>query len=388
MQRSSNAFCTLVGALVLNAGFATPLTLADEPEQTAASSSAQTEEPKKPDSTEQDQKAAESTRPDGDTVEVRISLPDGRTIIRLEPKTTMSARYKPRRSTAISTSRSLPDGSRISVATRGVRGGSNIASVRTGGGGGGGGGGSTTSGGGGGGGGGAGGGAASVVSADAGVETKARSSGGGVFSYGPPREERVKEAEEEVASGSQTIVVTNGQTESDSSSDSDTQSGTQNQSDSQADPQASDRDDAQTSTQSDTLGADQTDDQSNTPSVPTIGDPIIDDEGDATGGQSIKFDAEGMAATVIGNRVYFRGVEIVTSNRSFTVITGTRVASDSVILDPSRAQSTDSGESVTSSSGIVLEFASGSVIDLMMFSRSADPNQPNRVERTWTIRIR
>lgn len=387
MQRSSNAICTLVGALMLCAGFATPITLADEPEQKAASSPSEGEKAEQGDQGKQDQ-ASDSVRPDGDTVEVRISLPDGRTIVRLEPKSTMSARYSPRRSTEASTSRSLPDGSRISVATRGVRGGSNSASVRTGGGGGGGGGSSISGGGGGGGGAGGGGSAAVSGSADKGSETKARSGGGGVFSYGPPQKDRTQDAQEEISSGSQPLVVTNGQTQQESSADTGAGAGTQTHTNSQTNTQADTSNDSQTSTQDDSQGGSQTDDQNNTPSVPTIGDPIIDDDGDATGGQSIKFDAEGMAATVIGNRVYFRGVEIVTSNRAFTVITGTRVASDSVILDPTRSQSGGADESVTSSSGIVLEFASGSVVDLVMFSRSADPNQPNRVERTWTVRIR
>ncbi|HCT45451.1 MAG TPA: hypothetical protein DF699_09580 [Phycisphaerales bacterium] len=126
-------------------------------------------------------------------------------------------------------------------------------------------------------------------------------------------------------------------------------------------------------------------------SVPTIGEPSYDVEGNATGGQSVKYPNESMFATVIGNRVYFTGVELITSDQPFEVIVGTPVTGDSVIMDESRVSSALTG-SLTSASAsnseIVIEFGSDTVVELNMLSRSASPDNPLRSAHSWTVRVR
>ena len=136
MQRHTQSLHALLGALVLSAGLTTPLALADETvaDEKQAAAEAQLQPVQQADGTE----AQELVESDDEMVEVRISLPSGRTIVRLEPKRKMSARYTPIAGSNASTSRRLADGSRISVASRAVTGGSNSSSVRMGGGGGGG----------------------------------------------------------------------------------------------------------------------------------------------------------------------------------------------------------------------------------------------------------
>lgn len=326
MQRSTSSVRTLLGALLLSAGLASPLAMGDEPSKTQESPS----ESKPVEQVVQPGETSDTEREDADFVEVRISLPDGRTIVRLEPKRTMSARYSNRSSSpGSSTSRTLPDGSRISVGSRGVTGGSNSSSVRTGGGsggGGGGGGGSSAASGGGGSGGGS-----------SGEDSKSRNekhAGGGVFSYG-----------------------------SNNSSTNSAQSSAQNSESSAQTPRP----------------------------IPTVGDPVYDREGNASGGQRVEFNQAGMSAAVIGNMVYFIGVELVSSNAPFEVITGTRVAEDSVIMDDQRLSSPSNdplSSFNTANSQIKLEMESGTTVDLVMFSRSSNPDNPERVQHTWTVRIR
>ncbi|MEX0876689.1 MAG: hypothetical protein WD114_04435, partial [Phycisphaerales bacterium] len=104
MQLHSANLTSLLGAIVLSSGLASSLCLAEEPSVSAPEQAA---------AAETDADGVQTEDSETELVEVRISLPDGRTIIRLEPAGTNSAR----RSFAGGDSRSrmLPDGSRISV---------------------------------------------------------------------------------------------------------------------------------------------------------------------------------------------------------------------------------------------------------------------------------
>lgn len=328
MPRSNPSIRTFLAALTLSAGVATPLALADEPAKDDPALS-------DPDAQQQessgDEQAKGSSRDNADYVEVRVSLPDGRTFTRLEPKRNLSARYSRPGSAPTGTSRRLADGSRISVASRGVSGGSNSSSVRTGGGGGGGGSAASSSGGGGGGGG-----ASSSASkgsgSDASPETpsSANASGGGIFAYGS--------SESQNAGGN---------------SSSGSGAGRQ--------------------------------------PVPTIGDPTYDREGNATGGQRVEFHDAGMSAAVIGSRVYFNNVELVVADQDFEVVTGMRLEHNSAIMEESRLASGDAGSLGsfnTRASSIKLEFEPGTVVTLMLYTQSQSVIDPSREVRTWTVRIR
>lgn len=326
MQRSTPSIRTLLGALMLSAGIASPIALADDgvsEEQHTGESAPPVESVVDPGDSD-----SSSTREDADLVRVRVSLPDGRTITRLEPKHSMSARYGNRSSTPQSTSRRLADGSRISIGSRSVSGGSNSGSAQSSGGGGG--GGSSSSASGGGGGASSSGGGGSVASKSEAGEQR----GAGVFSFGA--------GESATASGSEASNRASG---------------------SSATPRP----------------------------IPTIGNPTYDRDGNASGGQRVEFHDAGMSAAVIGNRVYFTGAEMVSANAPFEVITGTRFATDSVIMDSLRLDS--SGSDLLSSfntrnSEIKVQMESGTVVDFVLFTPSDDPNNPERVQRTWTVRIR
>lgn len=336
MPRSNQPIRTFLGALVLSAGFATPLALADEPvsEQPVPGESDAQQQAE----AGNEQQATTSKRESADYVEVRVSLPDGRTFTRLEPKRNISARYTRKSSAPASTSRRMSDGSRISVASRGVRGGSNASSVRVGGGGGGGGGGAVSSSGGGGGGGGGSAassatkGSSSAAGAEAPIEAKA--SGGGIFSYG-----------------------------SESSNTGSANAPSSNATGSNAGRQ----------------------------SVPTIGEPSYDREGNATGGQRVEFHDAGMSAAVIGNRVYFNNVELVVADQPFQVISGTRLEHNSAIMEDGRLGSGGTGalgSFNTRSSSIKLEFESDTTVTLMLYTQPLNSINPERDMRTWTVRIR
>lgn len=328
MQRSTPSIRNLLGALMLSAGIASPIALADDgvsEEQHAGESAPPVESVVDPGDSD-----SSSTREDADLVRVRVSLPDGRTITRLIPKHSMSARYGNRSSTPQSTSRRLADGSRISIGSRGVSGGSNSRSAQSSGGGGGGGGGSSSSASGGGGGASSSGGGGSVASKSQAGEQR----GAGVFSFGA--------GESATASGTEASKRASG---------------------SSATPRP----------------------------IPTIGNPTYDRDGNASGGQRVEFHDAGMSAAVIGNLVYFNGAEMVSANAPFELITGTRFATDSVIMDSERLDS--SGSDLLSSfntrnSEIKVQMESGTVVDFVLFTPADDPNNPERVQRTWTVRIR
>ncbi len=334
MPRSNQPIRTFLGALVLSAGFATPLALADESanEQPQLGET----ESRQQDAAGNDKQPTATKRDSADFVEVRVSLPDGRTFTRLEPKRNISARYTRKGSAPASTSRRMSDGSRISVASHSVRGGSNASSVRIGGSSGGGGGASSSSGGGGGGGGAAASSATKGSSGSAGVQApvEAKASGGGIFSFG--------------SEGSNS-----GSANAPSSNASGSSAGRQ--------------------------------------SVPTIGEPSYDREGNATGGQRVEFHDAGMSAAVIGNRVYFNNVELVVADQPFQVISGTRLEHNSAIMEDGRLGSGGTGalgSFNTRSSSIKLEFESDTTVTLMLYTQSQNSFNPERDMRTWTVRIR
>lgn len=333
--RNTLTLRSLAGALMLSAGFASSLALADEgakdTRQDSTSDSPLTSA--NADSEQNAQRAADSgdEKNDADYVKVRISLPDGRTITRLEPKHNTSARYNSRVSAPSGVSGARTGGSSVSVASRSVSGGSNSSSVKSGGGGGGGGGGgSSTSFGGGGGGGGGGSSAAPETSGEG--EAKPELSGG-VFSYG------------------NTGASTSGS------------------------------------------GASQTSASNNASSqrVSSLGSPSYDRDGNASGGQRVEFSDAGMSAAVVGNRIYFIGVELVMADQPFEIITGTRVGTDAVITEDTRLSNNgvDSLSSFnTGQSSIKIELEAGTIVNLTMFTPSSDAQSPDREQRTWTVRIR
>jgi len=362
MLRQPTHLAGLLSVVLLSAGLAAPITLADDLVETEQAveqpqpTDAQSDQPDsvKDQSLEKPEKEAKE-----DMIEVRISMPDGRTIIRYEPARKTSARHA-----SISTgvvSRILPDGSRISYGTGGVVGGSNASSVRSGGGGSsGGGGGSGRSGGGGSSGGGGGGGVSS------GVATISR--GGGLDSA-------------DIESESTSQALGEGDDSSSNAVDDDLSGGSAV--DTFVGSYASNNSDS--STDSSEANADSTD----TRSVPTVGNPEYTDDG-AIGGQRAEFHDAGIGAAVIGNTVYFIGVELVQADQPFEVNTGTRIGADSAILLDSRPSG--GGDLLndwnTAASPIQLDFESNTIVDLVMLSVPTDASNPIRIQRTWTVRIR
>lgn len=365
MQRNTTTVRTLLSALLLSAGIASPIALGDEP--TAEGTSHEITPSQSVE--ESGHESLDKEREGADLVEVRVSLPDGRTIVRLEPKRAMSARYNARASASTTgTSRRLADGSLISVAPRGVSGGSNSSSMRSGGSSGGGGGGGVSSRGGGGG-------SASSLSVSGGASSHVsdgvdgagdtvKRSGGGVFSYGSVKGGVQQTADTRETAQESGSILTLGS------------------------PNADITDTAGGGVQTNS-GAEH---GAQTPRpVSTVGNPNYDREGNASGGQRVEFHDAGMSAAVIGNRIYFQGVELVSANQPFEVITGTRIADDSVIMDETRLDSSRSdvlSSFDTRSSAIKIELESGTTVDLVLLSRSSNPNSPERELRTWTVRIR
>ena len=98
-----------------------------------------------------------------------------------------------------------------------------------------------------------------------------------------------------------------------------------------------------------------------------------------------------MGAAVIGNTVYFNGVEHVRADQVFDVVTGTKIAGDMVIMKQGRLSSSGSDSLSswnTGASAIKLDFPSDTIVTLTMLSRPTDSSRPERIERTWTVRIR
>ncbi len=317
MQLHTTQLTGLFGAVLLSAGLATSIARADQSTESVDSV---------PPVEGVEENAGQRMSSDGaesllekvqeeEMVEVRISLPDGRTIIRLEPAGKTSA--KRTISVGLRVSKTLSDGSRVSYGTSGVTGGGGGASFasRSGGGSG-----RASSGGGGGG-----------SSSSAGGALSSSGGGGAVGAASR-------------ASTGLDDLGGSGHAESSSSSGG---------------------------------------------SVHTIGDPIYNDDG-AVGGQRVEFHEAGMGAAVIGNTVYFIGVELVQADQPFEIVDGTRIGSDSVMqIERNQSSGTDLISSWnTAGSPIKLDFASNTVVDLVMLSLPADASNPIREQRTWRVRIR
>jgi hypothetical protein len=98
-----------------------------------------------------------------------------------------------------------------------------------------------------------------------------------------------------------------------------------------------------------------------------------------------------MSAAVVGNRVYFTGVELVLADQPFEIITGTRVGTDAVITEDGRLNSNGSdplSSFNTRESSIKIELEPGTIVELMMYTPSGNASAPEREQRTWTVRIR
>ncbi len=373
MQRQHTHLTGLLGAILLTSGLASSISLGDE--TPIASEQAQGGDEGVSSSPTADAVPETSAAPE--MVEVRISLPSGKTIVRMEPVRATSARFD--MDFQVNSSRTLSDGSRISVAGRGVSGGSNSSSVRIGasssGGGGGGGGGSSAHGGGGGGGG---------SSSGVASYTKPTLTAKGLDTDGVIEGARLQEGIGETASTPQSGSSSSG------SSNSGSHAGVYQVTNNTSNYAVQGSGGSNSSGSTDSSSGPNPGSNAASPSIPTVGAADYDDEG-ATGGQRVEFGSAGMSAAVIGNMVYFNGVEFVQADQPFAVVTGTRVGTDSVIMDderPSNAGAHDLSIFTTNSCPIRIEFDSDTVVNLLMQSQSSNPASPSRVERTWTMRVR
>lgn len=378
---------SVLSAIVLTSGLAVSVSFADEPTP-EPDAKAQGEEQTRSDSSgEQDARDAQDgeERPErvrGGVVEVRISLPDGRTIVRYEPAGPISAR-RTLPAALLRSSRVLPDGSRISTTGAALRGGSNSSAVKIGGSSGGGGGGGGASGGGGGGGGGDS--ALSETTNDNASGSKSSGGGGGVYTVTGNNSSRSNTDDDDTNNddannddGSNTNDDTGQNNNDDSNSNNDDGSNNNN------DDSNSNNDDSNNNNNDDSSNNDD-------PPVPTVGDPQYDGD-TAVGGQRVEFLDAGISAAVIGNTIYFNGVELVHADRPFEVVLGTRLGGDSAMMDDTRSTAPtgdgDTGTFDTDDTVLKLEFASETTVTLMMQSFAGNPAAPNRVQRFWTVRIR
>jgi|GEM_PF-2153462 len=356
MQVHSTQLTGLLGAVVLSAGLASSLAFADESSKSDSQQATQVVEKQESTSSTDDSSQIQvesQSKEQSETIEVRISMPDGRVIIRREPARRSSAKRNLPSTSRVS--KTLPDGSRISYGSRGVSGGSNASSARTGGASGGG---SSSARSGGGGGGGSS--SASAKDSRSNISTSTSMGSGSAEA-----ELLTSENVESGASLTPRSFHSGGSNQSNSSGSSSTGSSTSN-----------------TGSQSGQSGENR--------AVPTVGSAQYSQDG-AVGGQRVEFHDSGMGAAVVGNTVYFIGVELVQSDQAFEIVTGTQVGGDSVMMQDTR-MSTNSTDVLSSwntgASTIKLDFPSDTVVDLRMFSQSVDAGHPNRIERTWTVRIR
>lgn len=330
MQLHTTQLTGLLGAIMISSGLASPMALAARSDE-ASDSTKQTSEAN-------EHQAQESTE---DMVEVRISLPDGRTVVRLEPKARHSANRSPNRSTSgarKSSSGVRSTGGRSSGGSASSSGSSSSGASHASGGSSGGG---NRSGGGG-----------SASGGSAGASSSGAKSSQGADLSGAQAE----------GSRSGVQSVHGGSTGTASTSASAASSSTRAASSQAARPQ----------------------------SVPTIGAPQYSQDG-ATGGQRVEFRDVGMGASVIGNTVYFNGIEHVRADQMFDVVTGTKMGGDMVIMQEGRLSSGESGPLSswnTGASAIKIDFPSDTIVTLTMLSRPTDSSNPERIERTWTVRIR
>tara|TARA_R110002072_G_scaffold42064_19_gene118589 strand:+ start:182662 stop:183627 length:966 start_codon:yes stop_codon:yes gene_type:complete len=321
MQLNTTPLTGLLGAIIISAGLSSSLAAAKDSTDTSPKPAAA-----EPTNASESQ---ESEAPVG-MVEVRISMPDGRTIVQYEPKRASSARYT--RTVPTRVTRTLPDGSRISYAQRGssASGGSSSSSGAHGSAsqsnsGGSGGAGMSASGGG------------SSGGASSGKSGGSSGGGGGSGSGGGGGSGGAGLTPLSAASGTDMGSVGVGH-------------------------RAPHR-------------------------VHTVGDAVHEDDG-AVGGQTVEFAETGMGGQVMGNSVYLTGVQLVQSSGSFDTVEGTSIGGDLVMMSSMLPASSPLGGGVADPGSIILDFESGSVVDLVMFSKPADNSNPIRERRTWSVRIR
>lgn len=323
---------TLLGSLVLCAGLTTTLANAQGKEESDGDVGKVVEDAQQQSDGGQAEPESKADEHEG-MVQVRVSLPDGRTIVTYEKPAARSARVSPNiarqvnrfRATA-SVSRSSAHSSRSSSSGGASSGGSAMSS----------------------------GGGASVR----GGNSSSVSSGGGAVGD----------------AGVTTFSGSKGDTSSGSSSKA----------------SASARSRGSSGSNRATAGGGGSAPTSTGRSVPTVGNARHHAEG-AIGGQRVEFHDAGMGAAVVGNTVYFTGVQLVQADQGFETIDGTRIGADTVIMQEGRLSPDGSGPLSswnTGTSAIKMEFESNTVVDLVMFSEPENENNPERIQRTWTVRIR
>ncbi len=123
--------------------------------------------------------------------------------------------------------------------------------------------------------------------------------------------------------------------------------------------------------------------------VPTVG-PAQHGEGGAIGGQTVNFAGTGMYGAIIGNTVYLVGVELVHADQGFEVVRGTRIGSETAIMDEADLSNRPATgrNAIDGKTQLKLSFESGTVVELVMYSQSNGNESVEREERTWTVRIR
>ena len=332
----------LLGAIVLSAGLTTTVASADETSSKQSSSAKDGAVDQKSSA----EAAAQDQAKDG-MVQVRVSLPDGRTIITYERATKMSARVSPaiarhmlghggagsQRSSASSSAGHRSSGSSSS-------GGGSFSSS------------------------GSSGSSSSSGSSASGASESGGSAGGSHANAGSGS-----------SSGVAKFSRSSGSSSSTGSAGSAGSSGSSNH--------------ASTGTGSGRSG------QGSSPTighrtVHTVGGARYDAEG-AVGGQRVEFSDAGMSAVVVGSTIYFTGVQLVQADQSFDALEGTRIGADSVIMQEGRLGSTSSGPLSSwnpGSSAIMLDFERNSIVELIMFSEPENSITPEREQRSWTVRIR
>ncbi len=366
MQLQSTQLTGLLGALIVSSGLASSMAFANEKvdptnEKVIVVSDEQ-EGKLVGQSTENRSNSKASTE---DTVEVRISMPDGRVIVRREAARKSSTR---RSSSSSSGSRVLADGSRISYGRSNISGGSNSASTKSG---------SAQSSGGGG------------ASAGASGSSGSSSSSGDESAAASVRSSGKISISNRGSSG----ASANAESTNDAGSDNDARSGVKTFSGSRGSGNTGTANASGVGSSGGVAsnGSFSSSTNAKTPRSVHTGGEARYNQDSAVGGQRVEFHDAGMGAAVVGNTVYFTGVDLVQVDQDFDVVTGTRLDADKVMMDHGRLSTsgTDGLSSWnTGVSRIKLDFQSDTTVQLVMFSQPASADNPDREQRTWTVRIR
>ncbi len=375
MQLQSTQLSGLLGALIVSSGLASSIAFADETVEPTNEKVIVVSDEQEGKLVDQDSESRSSSSAGAEeTVEVRISMPDGRVIVRREAVRKSSTRRSV--SAGATSSRILADGSRISYGRSGVSGGSNSASTKSGSARGGGGGGASS---------------ASTGSASSSGAAGSSSSSGSGAAFASSRSSGKSSASGGGSSGSggsASAQSTDGAaTENYARSGVKTFSGVSGSGNTGA-AQASG---AGSSGGVASNGSFSSSTSAKTPRAVHTGGEARYNQDTAVGGQRVEFHDAGMGAAVVGNTVYFTGVDLVQVDQDFDVVTGTRLGADKVMMEHGRLST--SGIDGLSSwntgvSRIKLDFQSDTTVQLMMFSQPTSADNPEREQRTWTVRIR